>query len=358
MQEGVQNYNSKEFAELIESHGIDLSITLGTIKMSILKNDIDLALDILLLMIEKATFNKDSIEKVKSIVIAEIKNFLDDPMAIALDLAKKHVYKDHPYSKNYLGTIESINNITRDDIVDFYKNYISADNAILAIVGDLNGILIDQLVQSKFDKLNKQNIKDLDLTIKYNVTNSIIEYPIVRDQTTLLYAGLSSKRLDKDFNKLLIYDQIFTGGLLGSMSSKLFDLRERSGLFYTIGGSLVYNSNQANGLILIKTIVSNDRLKEAELAIEDLINNGYKDIKNSDIKEAIAAIINAMINNYSSNSQICKLFIAKHRLNLPLDYPDNIENELNKINKNDIIQTVKSYLNTENMLKIKVGRFF
>jgi len=358
MQEGTKRYSSQEFADIIESHGINISISPGSIKMSLLKNDINLALDLLYDMITNASFDEKSINKVKSIVTADIKSFLDDPMSIAIDIAKKNIYKNHPYSNNYLGTIESINSITRDNILDFYKKYISSNDAILSISGDLNNININELLINKFKNLRNINIQSPDLSLNSDIHFKTIDYPMVRDQVTLLYAGLSSKRLNSDFNKLLIFDQIFTGGLLGSMSSRLFDLRERSGLFYTIGGSIVYDCNEVNGLILIKTIVSNDKLMQAEKEIENAINNSYKNVTDLEFKEAKAAIINAFVNKFSSNSKICSSFLSKHRLNLGIDYYDKIEDELNKIKKDDMLDVVLKYLNVEKMVKIRIGRLF
>jgi hypothetical protein len=48
------------------------------------------------------------------------------------------VYGLHPYGQPDAGTPESLSKITRDDLVGFHRAYFSPNNAILAIVGDLN----------------------------------------------------------------------------------------------------------------------------------------------------------------------------------------------------------------------------
>ena len=46
------------------------------------------------------------------------------------------------------------------------------------------------------------------------------------------FAQLSVKRTDPDYDALLLFDQVFGGGVLGVLSSSLYQLREQSGLFY------------------------------------------------------------------------------------------------------------------------------
>ena len=51
-------------------------------------------------------------------------------------------------------------------------------------------------------------------------------------------------RKDPDYDALALFDQILEGN---SMNSRLFALREQTGLFYTISGSLVINAKEQPG---------------------------------------------------------------------------------------------------------------
>ena len=112
-------------------------------------------------------------------------------------------------------------------------------------------------------------VKDLDYPQLSPVEKQDINYPINRDQVVLCLAQLSIDRKDPDFDTYLLFDQIFGGGALGSMSSRLFDLREQTGLFYTIRGSLIAGADEQPGMFQVRTIVSVDRLAEAEKAIKE-----------------------------------------------------------------------------------------
>ena len=148
----------------------------------------------------------------------------------------------------------------------------------------------------------------------------IIDYPINRDQIVLRFAAKSIERKHPDYDKLLIFDQIFGGGALGSMSSLLFHLREQSGLFYGINGSLIYGANEQPGMVQVSTIVSQDRLTEAEKVIKETIDTASKNISEVQMQEAKRAISATLINNFVSNETIANVFIFLDRFGFPDDF--------------------------------------
>ena len=143
-----------------------------------------------------------------------------------------------------------------------------------------------------------------------------------RDQIVLAFAGLSVSRENPNFDALLVFDQILTGGALGAMSSRLFQLRERSGLFYTIGGSLLKNANRQQGHIFIKTIVSQDRLQEAEAAIKHVLNTAVTTVTDEELRQAKDALKHSLVDNFETNKSIASSFLFLERFNLPNTYFD------------------------------------
>ena len=93
------------------------------------------------------------------------------------------------------------------------------------------------------------------------------------------------------------------------MSSRLFELRERSGLFYTIGGSLIANSDQQPGIVYIKTIVSPDRLVEAEKSIREVIAQGAQGLTQAELNEAVQAVSSSLVDNFASMKKMASTFL-------------------------------------------------
>ncbi len=353
--EGTKNYSADELIDAIESRGMSIAAYPGGIALSVLRDDIDFGLSILQEILTNATFDKKEIEKIRAQLLAKLKSFWDEPRYFAGQLIKEKIYKNHPYAKNSLGTIDAIKAITPDDLKSYYKKYISPDGARLALVGDLHGYDVTQLIEKNLGSWQGQKVADIQFPPVEETQSAIVDYPINRDQVVLRFAGLTVDRLHPDFDKLLLFDQIFGGGALGGMSSRLFKLREQSGLFYTIGGSLIAGADEQPGMLLVQTIVSLDRLDEAEKAIRATIEKAADSITQEEFEEAKRAVINAQVDNFASNYNIANALLFVDRYNFPADFFDRRSEKFAKISVKETAQATQNLLK-KNVLTLRVGR--
>jgi zinc protease len=356
LSEGTKNYSAVELAHELESRGMSFSAYPGGISMSMLSSDLEKGLELLQEMLSNATFDPQEIEKVRQQLLADINQFWDDPRSFAAQLVKEHIYKGHPYHKNALGTKESIESITQEDLINFYHKAFSPYGAKLAMVGDLKGYDLAHVIEKHLAPWVGDKVEDIKFPALKSPAAHEFDYYINRDQVLLYFAGLSVARTDKDYDKLLLFDQIFGGGVLGSMHSRLFALREQSGLFYTISGSLTTQANEQPGMATVRTLVSMDRVEEAEKVIKQTINHAADKVTDQEFNEARSAIANALINNFESNAHIAQSFLFLDRYGFAPDYFDTRAQQLAKIRKEDMQQAVKNFLNTNKMIILKVGR--
>ena len=82
-------------------------------------------------------FAPEEIDRQRQQILSGLKVSYDDPDYLAGVVFDRLVYGFHPYGKPDSGTPESIAAITRDDLLAFHKRWFGANNAILAIVGDV-----------------------------------------------------------------------------------------------------------------------------------------------------------------------------------------------------------------------------
>ncbi len=354
--EGTQKYTASAFAEELETRGMALHAYPGGISMVMLADDFERGLELLLEVLTKAVFHEEEIEKVRLQIGAEIKNFWDDPKSFSGQLIREHIYKGHPYSKNTLGTEASINSITRDDLINFYKKYISPQNATLAIVGDTERYDVPGVVEKVLSSWQGQAVEDVTFSTLNAPVACEITHPINRDQVVLCFVAPSIARKHKDFDALQVFDQILSGGVLGSMHSRLFQLREQSGLFYSIGGSLVTSANEQPGMAVIKTLVSLDRVQEAEKAIKNTLKHVADKVTEQEFAEAKDAILNTLMLNFESNASIAASFLFLDRYGFTNDFFDNRVNDLASITIPEMQAAVKRVLKTDILAVFKIGR--
>ena len=356
LDEGTKKYTALELADAIESQGMTFEAQSGSISMSMLSSDFKQALTLLNEILTDSIFPEENIEKVRYQMQTELSNYWDNPSKFIGYLARKELYKSHPYSKLALGTTESLAKIISIGITGCLSHLYnsSANNHCLSRRFqdfDIQKIMTEILGNWKGPELTKINFPTLQ-----QPTACDINHFANRDQIVLAFAGLSVNRYNQDFDKLLLFDQIFTGGVLGSMSSRLFELREQSGLFYTIGGSLLSHSDEQPGIVFIKTIVSADRLQEAEKQIAATIDCAADTISDDEYQQAQNALSNSLVDNFETNRRIAATFLFLNRFKLPANYFDTRAQQLAKISKEEIQKAVRTVLNSKNMVKIRVGR--
>lgn len=356
LQEGTNKYSAQQFAQELESRGMELNTFPGQINLNMLAHDAQTGLNLLKELLTQAAFAPTAIERVRTQMLAELKNFWDTPGHFSGQLIRQAIYKEHPFAKNILGSETSINQITPEILKETYKKYITPDGARLAIVGDLSHHNIEQLLEETLGQWQGPQAPAIIFPPIQPVKAETIKYKINRDQTVLCFGGLSISRHDSDFDKILLFDQVFSGGVLGSMSSRLFELREQSGLFYTISGSLLAGVNHEPGMVLVKTIVSNDRLEEAEKRIAEVIDTTAHDLTQEEHEEAQQAIIHSLVDHFASNKNIAGAFLFLDEYGFSPDYFDKRAEQLLRVTRQEVQQAAQKILNTNKMVKLLVGR--
>lgn len=351
--EGSKNYPGTTMAQEFERYGMMLSLEPGYWVLTVLQEDLEKGLDLLRELLSNVQFEPAAVEKVRAQMLNELKMFWDDPMSFTGQLIVDEIYKGHPYSKNANGTVESLEAITAQDLQNFYKRVITSDGTRIGIVGDCSSYNIPQLFEKKVGSFKGEKLSAVRYPALQPFTPKTIEHPINRDQIVLAYVRPSITRLDPRYELFLVFEQIFAGS---SMSSRLFDLRERTGLFYTIHGSLTAHADEQPGMFIVKTIVSKERLEEAERMIRHTIDTVADTLTEEDLHDAKEVVINAQINNYSSNKRIAAIFLSLDRFHFSSDYFDKLPERINKITLDEVKKAVKELLQSSQMTTFKVGR--
>lgn len=353
MLEGTKHYPGKKFADEIESYGMGLSVQPGSVVLSMLSQDLKKGLELLEELLTKALFDKKAIEKIRTKFLTNLKFFWDDPGSIAGQLLKEEIYKDHPYAKNSYGTVESINAIRQKDLKEFYKSYFSPFEARIAVVGDLHEYDVKNELEKTLGKWSAPEVEDLEYSEVTQVVPKEITHYINRDQVVLSFARPSITRLDDDYDKLLLFEQVFSSG---GMASRLFQLRERSGLFYNIAGKIANKADEQPGIFIVQTMVSLNKLEQAEKLIKKEIDTIVESLTEKELQNAKQSVINAQVSNFATNQNVASAFIAIDRFGFSDDYFDTRAKKINAITLDEVKKAAQKYLDSSKMITVKVGR--
>lgn len=355
LEEGTKNFTQQKMVEEIAKRGIQLEVQAGSISMTVMKDDLLFALELLYELVQNALFETQAIEKVRTQILSDIADFWDEPNQFIKQLAREHIYKGHGYSKRFLGTKETVSAITRDDITNYYRHHITP-HAKLAVVGAIDEAILKGYVGETLGKWHSVDTPEFSFPPIEIPSKKEIIYPITRDQVVLAFAGLSVDRSDERYDALLIFDQFFSGGVTGSMSSRLFQLREQTGLFYTIGGSLVYGAGKQPGMFFLKTIVSQDRLAEAETAIKRTMLESVSFVTEEEFRAAKDALAYSLVDQFATQRGVAQSFLFVDRMELPRDFYSQRIAMIERVQLEDVLKAAKEIMDLDKISTIKVGR--
>jgi predicted Zn-dependent peptidase len=104
---------------------------------TVLKEDIDKALDLILELATEATFPDAEIETERGVVIDEIISYKDNPPEDIYDTFDEMLFKGHPLGGRILGTRKSVSRISPEELRRFYRTFFVPENMALTMVADL-----------------------------------------------------------------------------------------------------------------------------------------------------------------------------------------------------------------------------
>lgn len=142
LDQGSAKRSSEEISDAIDYIGGALGTGAGTdlsfINILVLKDSFDFALDLMSEVARTPSFPQEELDRVREQALSAMGVNMQDPEFVADAVIDRLVYGFHPYGLPGNGTPESLPEITRDDLVQFHKAWFSPNNALLAVVGDVN----------------------------------------------------------------------------------------------------------------------------------------------------------------------------------------------------------------------------
>ncbi len=199
--------------------------------IQVLKEDVELALDVAKELILSLPLTKEKMELVRQIQLAQIKQEEEMPYSYTFKLAKGTFYGLHPYSNPILGTAESVAGITEKEIVDFKEKFLVPANMVLAIFGELDEQSIKEQTERVFGSLPVRIFESKkDFPAVQPEINEKMGQLATKDSIVLLaYPGTTFYLEDR--LALEIIEKLFSG-----MAGRLFQaIREDEALSYSVG---------------------------------------------------------------------------------------------------------------------------
>jgi len=272
--------NTLEISEVLDSIGGEYnaftSKEVTGFWAKVAKQHIDTALGWISDIFLNSKFDAKELEREKGVIIQELNMYLDTPTAYIGELWEKLLYGDQPAGWRIIGEKETIQNLNREKLLEYYQSHYSPSNTIVCVAGDINSKDFVGKVEKYFGDRNKNPINQKIKAKENQKTPEVLLHNKETDQTHFCLGVRTFGMFDKRKYALSLLAII----LGGNMSSRLFiKVRERNGLAYSIHTSA--DNTTDTGYLVTQAGIDH---KNLEKSIEIILQE-YKDLKKNKITE-------------------------------------------------------------------------
>ncbi len=326
----------------------------GGASLSTMKKDIDKGLEIFADVLMNPAFPEVMIRKEKDEILEEIRRENDNPGQIIFREFRKLLYKaDHPYSRKTVGYKDTIEKITREDMVAFHEKYFNPNNIIMGISGDFDTQEIIKKIKTVFAKWEKVEIdfpKVLSVEKEFQKSTNYIYKDV--NQAHVVFGHHGIHRLSKDYFPIKILSFILgSGGFTSRIPSKV---RSDEGLAYSAYSG--FHTPRDIGFFFVSCQTkSESTVKAISLALDEVrkIREGYVD--DDELELAKDTFINQFIFQFTSSASIVGQMVEIEYEGLPLDYLETYVDNIKVITREDIARVAKEYLHPDKIKLLVIG---
>jgi zinc protease len=358
MTQGTRNKTPEQLEDAIDQLGASIYFSAGTedvrVRVTTLARNYPATLALLQEILLEPRWDAKEFALLKQSTISQIRQQEANPNAIAQNKYNQLIYgKDNIRSKNILGSLESVNSITLDDLKAFYNKAVSPSVARMHVVGSLNK---ESISNSLASLVANWKGKTVDIPVAATPTapaKSQVYFYDVPDakQSVIRFGYPALAATDKDFYPATVMNYILGGG--GFASQLTQQLREGKGYTYGINSS--FSGSTSAGPFTIGSSVRTNVTLESAQAVKDILENYGKNYNEKDLETTKGFLIKSNARAFETASSKLSLLENISKYGWKPDYVKEREEIVKNMSVAEIRRLSAKYLDANKMIWLIVG---
>lgn len=314
-----------------------------------LVEDLPLLLDLLSETLRAPTFPDDEVEKLRHQLLTGLAIRAQDTSDMA-DLSFDEIlFHDHPYARPEDGFPETVQAITRRDLVEYHRNSFGPRGMVVAAVGAvepkkmldaIGGVLGDWKNLHQVDPPLMPQLKRLNETITRHIAID------GKSQADLIIGTNGPRRTDTDYMAASLGNSIL--GQFGMMGRIGESVREKSGLAYYAYSSL--SAGLGPGSWSVNAGVSPANVEKArDLIIKELKRFIKGGVTKEELSDSQANFVGRLPLSLESNAGVAGALINIERYSLGLDYYRRYADLVKSVTRADVLDVAQKYIDPDRL---------
>jgi zinc protease len=282
LDEGAGNLDSQAFQQALDEKAIELSFNCDRDyvggRMRTLIRNVDRAGELLRIALNAPRLDEAPITRVREQLAAGLRHEANDPGSLAGRVWRARTFPGHPYGAPANGTLESLPEIERPDLVRLQGELITRGALYIGLVGAIDAKGAARLIDLIFSELPASGALDDVPDAAFGGVGTLEIVDLDVPQSTIRFGRPALARHHPDYMTSVLVTHILGGGT--GLSSRLFrEVREKRGLAYSVSTSVstLDHASFVHGGTATKNERTRESLDVIKAQILDLAQNGPTD---------------------------------------------------------------------------------
>ncbi len=344
---GTKNRSSLQIAKKVERMAGSLNGFSGYnsigLTFTFLNQHFEEAFDLFAESLLKPSFDDREMKKRRQSILAAIRQQEDNLSGLAFRLFRKVLYERHPYRLDLLGTPDTVQKLTRDDLKQYYQQVIVPENMVLTIVGDVNREQAISAAKEAFGKFGKKNFMPPSLPEEVPLQQKKREEVYKKKEQAHFVLGF----LGTTFQHRDRYPIEVLGAALSRQGGRLFHgLRDRKSLAYAL--TFVASPNLDPGYLGVYMGTHPDKLEKAITAVlRELKKVKEEGLTEEEVVRAKKYLIGNFEIGLQTNGAQANQVSLDELYGLGFDHYRKYPLEIEKVTREDVLRVARDYFNLD-----------
>jgi zinc protease len=360
LDEGTKTRDSLQIAGEQAEIGAALSasgeLESTTISLTTLTRHLERGLDLYADVILNPSFPEKDLHRLKLQRLAALKHRADDAEQTAAAVFPRLIYGlDHPYGRPDVGTASSVESLTRDDAVAFYKRIMVPGNAALVVVGDIRPDTITAELEARLKSWlpgpvpSAPSVEPPASPPKKGVY--LIDRPAAA-QSVIKVGKIGAARKSPDFFSLRVMN-----GILGGQFNSRINMNIREDKGYSYGAESDFSFRRAPGPLevgaTVQTAVTKESLVEIMKELTDI--TGRRPVTDAELAFAKQGIIQGFPSRFETTFGVAGQIAMLVEHDLPDDEFIHYQDRVEAVTRADVDRVAREYITPASMSILIVG---
>ena len=346
---GTASRTALEISSAIESVGGEMNAFTSKeytcFYARVIDTDLPMAINVISDLITSSIVTALDVDAERKVVLEEIAMRDDDPSDLVHDLFSDTYYGDTAIGRPILGTIDSINGMSRNTVFNYYKKKYLPQDLVVAVAGNIKHKRVVAMVEEALSRDNFLDVMAAPVFRPNTPVKNSKQQPVglmykKSEQAHMFYGMEGVARADERRFAM----GVLSAALGGGMSSRLFqEIREKRGLAY----SVYAYAQQFAGSGLLGFYAGCNPTKAIEVVeiirsvLADVADNG---MTHEEIERAKGAVRGSLVlSQEDSGSRMSRIGKNEIVYGQVMDF-DDILKSIARVNAEDIRQIASEFL--------------